>query len=166
MGAFNDIIEETAALLKSHSALSSCRILKAHPDSFHQAPLSKVTVTVSFGGAQVENAAMGDFLGVRSTGDLYGKRGDVTLDLTVWSPLATGGEAAWETASALCDALLFSDLGFTKIQCGEISYDSSALALILPCRANKRLAFGRISGGETVSGVVVKGNLTQGKGVE
>lgn len=166
MGFFDSVIEETIDLLKSDGELADCRILKAHPDCFHQSPLSKVTITVSFGGAQVTSAAMGDFLGTRSSGDFYGKSAEVTLDVTVWSPLTAGGEAAWETASSLCGALMFSNLGFTGIQCGEISYHSSAMALTLPCRAKIRLAFGKASGGEAVSGVVVKGKLTQGKEVE
>ena len=63
MGFFDSVIEQTIDLLKRDGELSSCRILKAHPDCFHQSPLSKVTVTVSLGGAQVASAAMGDFLG-------------------------------------------------------------------------------------------------------
>ena len=157
MGLFDQIIEETVALLKSDSALSSCRILKAHPDQFHQSPLSKVTVTVSFAGAEIANAAMGDF---------YGKSADITLNLTVWSPLRMGGEAAWTAASNLCGALMFSGLGFMNIQCGEISYDSSAMAFSLPCRAKKKLMFGQASSGEAVAGVVVKGKLASKKGVK
>lgn len=166
MGLFDQIIEETVALLKSDSALSSCRILKAHPDQFHQSPLSKVTVTVSFAGAEIANAAMGDFLGTRPAGDFYGKSADITLNLTVWSPLRMGGEAAWTAASNLCGALMFSGLGFMNIQCGEISYDSSAMAFSLPCRAKKKLVFGQASSGEAVAGVVVKGELASKKGVK
>ncbi len=59
---------------------------------------------------------------------------------------------------------MFSGLGFTSVQCGEISYHSGAMALTLPCQAKIRLAFGKASGGEAVSGVVVKGKLAQGKG--
>ena len=161
MGFFDSVIEQTIDLLKRDGELSSCRILKAHPDCFHQSPLSKVTVTVSLGGAQVASAAMGDFLGTRSSGDFYGKSAEVTLDITVWSPLSAGGEAAWETASSLCGDLMFSGLGFTSVQCGEISYHSGAMALTLPCQAKIRLAFGKASGGEAVSGVVVKGKLAQ-----
>ena len=148
MGFFDSVIEQTIDLLKRDGELSSCRILKAHPDCFHQSPLSKVTVTVSLGGAQVASAAMGDFLGTRSSGDFYGKSAEVTLDITVWSPLSAGGEAAWETASSLCGDLMFSGLGFTSVQCGEISYHSGAMALTLPCQAKIRLAFGKASGGE------------------
>ena len=166
MGFFDSVIEQTIDLLKRDGELSSCRILKAHPYCFHQSPLSKVTVTVSLGGAQVASAAMGDFLGTRSSGDFYGKSAEVTLDITVWSPLSAGGEAAWETASSLCGDLMFSGLGFTSVQCGEISYHSGAMALTLPCQAKIRLAFGKASGGEAVSGVVVKGKLAQGKEVE
>ena len=166
MGFFDSVIEQTIDLLKRDGELSSCRILKAHPDCFHQSPLSKVTVTVSLGGAQVASAAMGDFLGTRSSGAFYGKSAEVTLDITVWSPLSAGGEAAWETASSLCGDLMFSGLGFTSVQCGEISYHSGAMALTLPCQAKIRLAFGKASGGEAVSGVVVKGKLAQGKEVE
>ena len=61
MGFFDSVIEQTIDLLKRDGELSSCRILKAHPDCFHQSPLSKVTVTVSLGGAQVASAAMGIF---------------------------------------------------------------------------------------------------------
>ena len=100
------------------------------------------------------------------SGDFYGKSAEVTLDITVWSPLSAGGEAAWETASSLCGDLMFSGLGFTSVQCGEISYHSGAMALTLPCQAKIRLAFGKASGGEAVSGVVVKGKLAQGKEVE
>lgn len=166
MGIFDEIIEETVTLLKSDGALSSCRVFKAHPDQFHQSPLSKVTVTVSFAGAEIANAAMGDFLGARAAGDFYGKSADITLNITVWSPLRLGGEAAWTAASDVCGALMFSDLGFCSVQCGEISYDSSAMAFSLPCRAKKKLAFGRASSGETVAGVIVKGKLAQKKGVE
>ena len=77
MGFFDSVIEQTIDLLKRDGELSSCRILKAHPDCFHQSPLSKVTVTVSLGGAQVASAAMGDFLGTRSSGDFYGKSAEV-----------------------------------------------------------------------------------------
>ena len=52
MGFFDSVIEQTIDLLKRDGELSSCRILKAHPDCFHQSPLSKVTVTVSLGGAR------------------------------------------------------------------------------------------------------------------
>ena len=149
MGFFDSVIEQTIDLLKRDGELSSCRILKAHPDCF-----------------QVASAAMGDFLGTRSSGDFYGKSAEVTLDITVWSPLSAGGEAAWETASSLCGDLMFSGLGFTSVQCGEISYHSGAMALTLPCQAKIRLAFGKASGGEAVSGVVVKGKLAQGKEVE
>ena len=50
MGFFDSVIEQTIDLLKRDGELSSCRILKAHPDCFHQSPLSRVTVTVSLGG--------------------------------------------------------------------------------------------------------------------
>ena len=46
MGFFDSVIEQTIDLLKRDGELSSCRILKAHPDCFHQSPLSKVTVSV------------------------------------------------------------------------------------------------------------------------
>lgn len=166
MGFFDSIIEETITALKNDETLSSCRILKAYPDCFHQSPLSTVTITVSLGGAQLASAAMGDFLGIRASGDFYGKSAEITLDVTVWSPLTAGGVAAWETAASLCGALMFSNLGFTSIQCGEVSYHSNAMALTLPCRAKIKLAFGKASGGEAVSDVVVKGKLTQGKDVE
>ena len=51
MGFFDSIIEQTIDLLKRDGELSSCRILKAHPDCFHQSPLSRVTVTVSLGAS-------------------------------------------------------------------------------------------------------------------
>ena len=47
MGFFDSVIEQTIDLLKRDGELSSCRILKAHPDCFHQSPLSKVTVTAA-----------------------------------------------------------------------------------------------------------------------
>ena len=56
MGFFDSVIEQTIDLLKRDGELSSCRILKAHPDCFHQSPLSKVTVTVSRGGAPGERS--------------------------------------------------------------------------------------------------------------
>ena len=36
MGFFDSVIEQTIDLLKRDGELSSCRILKAHPDCFHQ----------------------------------------------------------------------------------------------------------------------------------
>ncbi len=74
MGFFDSVIEQTIDLLKRDGELSSCRILKGPSRLFHQSPLSKVTVTVSLGGAQVASAPLwGIFLGTRSSGDFYGK---------------------------------------------------------------------------------------------
>ena len=147
MGLFDQIIEETVALLKSDSALSSCRILKAHPDQFHQSPLSKVTVTVSFAGAEIANAAMGDFWEPGPPGILW-QVGGYYAEFNSMVAAANGREAAWTAASNLCGALMFSGLGFMNIQCGEISYDSSAMAFLCPAGQKRSWCSARLPQGK------------------
>ena len=72
MGFFDSVIEQTIDLLKRDGELSSCRILKAHPDCFHQSPLSKVTVTVSLGGKVVRLAETAKFAGPGGSLEQFG----------------------------------------------------------------------------------------------
>lgn len=166
MGLFDSVIDQAVALLQEDSGLSGYRILKAYPYSFHESPLSRAVVTVSFGGAKLTTAALGDYLGSRAAGELYGKAAEVELHFTLWTPLSLGGEEAWKAAAALCEALLFSQGGYSGVDCGEISYDVNAQALVIPCKGKRKLTFGKTGAGAAVSGVVVTGSLTKEKGVE
>ncbi|MBQ4100205.1 MAG: hypothetical protein IJC83_01520 [Oscillospiraceae bacterium] len=89
-------------------------------------------VTIGFEKLDFSSAGLCDFVG--NTTDLdgnpyesYGKRCDISLVFSIFSPLKDGGEGVYNLASSLCDFLSFSGVVFPKnILCSEVVYNTQS----------------------------------------
>jgi len=118
-------------------------------------PLTKPRVAVGLEEVRMSAGALGQVLMDES----YGSRADVALKIKIYMPESRGGDALNEIFSRICTVLMTSGrgIGIHSVSCGEIRYETGAMAYTIDCRAELTTYIGEYDSERPLEGVVIKG---------
>lgn len=156
---FGDIIENLLDKLLNDTSLSNIDFVNAFTNQVVPNPIKSVIVAVGFGGAKINNGALGDFLGYNVSGEYFGKQTEFEISFTIFAPKSEGAAKCCEVFSDLSNSILFNqdDFAVTSIECSEPKFNKTVGAFELKCKAVFNLYLSKVNIESNISSVVVKG---------
>ncbi len=155
MTTVDEIVRIVLELIKSQAGLSGATYTTAFAPEKLPNPLKKNRVSVGLEAVKMSAGAIGQYL----SGDTCGSRSDVILKIRVYCPEEKGGDTLNEICSRICTVLMTSGraVGIHSVSCGEIKYETTAMAYTIDCRTELVTYVGEYDEDRPLTGIVIKG---------
>lgn len=130
-----EILEEIRDELEKSPYLEGSVVISGYPSAVKDVPLRRSVIAVSVGSVELGHGALGGYFGLSGNGEeTYGRKCRLEVRMDIAVPKLLGGEVCHEMLGALISALISGETGdgAISVRAGEISFDRTLGALILP----------------------------------
>lgn len=130
-----EILEEIRSELEKSPYLDGSAVIAGYPSAIKDVPLRRSIIAVSVGSVELKHGALGGYFGRSDSGEeTYGRKCRLEVQMDIAVPKLLGGEVCHEMLGALISALITGETGSgaISVRAGEIRFDRSLGALILP----------------------------------
>ncbi len=160
MAVFNTLIEDMITQLKNESSLSDIDFKEFYENSPKLNPLKNVTVVFGFGSVKINNCALNDYLGSNSSGQLYSKETNFSVDFKIYTPQSMDASEGIEALDKLCEVILFKN-SITKksvsIDANRQNYDFKNFSFVINGCIKFKFAVSKEDEEAAISNIIVKG---------
>lgn len=155
MTTVDELIQMVLELIKTEAEIPEASFTSAFVSERLPNPLKTPRVAVGMEAVKMCAGALGQYL----SAETYGNRSEVALKIKVYMPEEQGGDALNEIFSRICTVLLTSGraVGIHSVSCGEIRYETTAMAYTISCRAELVTYFGEYDNDSPITGIIIKG---------
>lgn len=135
MSAFNQIVDKIKLDLSQSAELSGIKFISLDNEERVPNPIKSNYVSLGIEKISIKEGALNSFLGTDISGEQYGNKIEIIIEMSIFSPRKDGSKECYETFSKIYEELLRhrENYNIEEILCGKTKYNTDVFSFELNC---------------------------------
>ena len=135
MSVFNQIVDKIKLDLSQSVSLASIKFISLDSEEKVPNPIKNTYVSFEIEKISIKDGAFNSFLGTDASGDKYGNKVEIILEMSIFSPRKSGGKECYEIFYKIYEELLRhrENYNIEEISCEKTKYNTDVFSFELNC---------------------------------